>query len=277
MNGRGWLSCLSATWMLASGSSHAQVAALVNKEWIMVEQVDQMVAQMPPAERESLAAARKVALDRLIDQELARQQAVSMKLDQDPTVQRMVEVAKGNALAQAYIGFKTRDVPAPTEAEIMRFYTGHPALFSERRIFSIEELAAEVPADQAPKLKARLNKETGLPGIVAALQARGFKYNANRAVRTAEQLPMKDLDAIHRMKDGDIAIDLIPQGLHVVALVASERKPVDLAMARPFIAQYLINERRRQAVEADAKTLRARASIEYTETNPDTPAAPAAH
>jgi EpsD family peptidyl-prolyl cis-trans isomerase len=271
MKWRGWLSCLSAAWLLASGASHAQVAALVNKEWIMVDQVDYMMAQMPAVNGESPEAARKAALDRLIDIELARQQAVATKLDQDPAVQRMVDAAKAAALAQGYMIYKSRDVPKPTEAEIKRYYFDHPALFSERRVFSIQELAAEVPPDQVPKMKARLAKEKNMGGIVLALKANGFKYNANQAVRTAEQLPMTQLDSIHKLKDGEIMVEQIPQGLHVVALTASETKPASLDMARPFIERFLVNDRRKQIVDSEAKALRAGASIEYPETNPDVP------
>lgn len=269
---RGWLSCMSVAWVVASGPSCAQVAALVNKEAIPLAQVDSVMAQTPIANGESREAIRKATLDRLIDIELARQQALANKLDQEPAVRRMVDAAIANALAQAYLISKTRDLPNPTEAEVRRFYFDHPALFSERRIFSLQELAAEVPSDQIPKMKALLAKATDLNGIVEALKSNGIKYNANQAVRTAEQLPLTQVDAIHKMKDGDIVIEQIPQGLHVVILAASESKPTSLEAARPFIAQFLLNDRRKQVIESETKSLRAHASIEYPEAKQAAPA-----
>ncbi len=265
---RGWLSCMSAVWLLASGPTCAQVAALVNKEAIPAAQVDSAMALQPAAAGESREAIRKATLDRLIDIELARQQALANKLDQEPAVRRMIDAAVANALAQAYLLSKTRDLPQPTEAEVRRYYFDHPALFSERRIFSIQELAAEVPPDQIPAMKALLAKESDLTGIVAVLKSKSIKYNVNQAVRPAEQLPLTQVDAIHKMKDGDVVMDQTPQGLHVVILVASESKPISMDAARPFIAQFLVNERRRQAIENETKSLRARASIEYPDAKP---------
>lgn len=252
-----------------------QVAAKVNKEEISVHQINFVLSQAQGIKPEQRDAASKVVLERLIDQELAYQKAQEQKLDRDPNVLQAIEAAKRQIVVQNYMTKVASAAKQPSDVEIKQYYDSKPALFSERRIFSLQELAAEVKPDQAGALKAKLAAAKNLQEIVSILQADGVHYNANQAVRTAEQLPLAQLDTIHQMKDGQISIEEIPNGLHVVVLAASESKPVALAQAKPFIEQFLLNERRRQLIESEGKSLRNSAKIEYVGTfakNPGTPA-----
>ncbi len=257
---------VSAVALAACGAKKdkaTQVAAKVNKEEISVHQINFVLSQAQGIKPEQRDAASKVVLERLIDQELAYQKAQEQKLDRDPNVLQAVEAAKRQIVVQNYMTKVASAAKQPTDVEIKQYYDSKPALFSERRIYSIQELAAEVKPDQAAALKAKLLGAKNLQEIVATLQADGVHYNANQAVRTAEQLPLTQLDAIHQMKDGQISVEEIPSGLHVVILAASESKPVALDQAKPFIEQFLLNERRRQLIDGEGKSLRNAAKIEY--------------
>lgn len=240
-----------------------QVAAKVNKEEITVHEINFVLSQAQGIKPEQREQASKVVLERLIDQELAYQKAQEQKLDRDPNVLQAIEAAKRQIVVQAYMSKVASAAKQPTDAEIKQYYDSKPALFSERRVYSIQELAAEVKPDQVAALKAKLADAKNLQDIVAILQADGVHYSANQAVRTAEQLPLNQLDSISQMKDGQISVQEIPSGLHIVILAASESKPVSLDQAKPFIEQFLLNERRRQLVEAEGKSLRNAAKIEY--------------
>lgn len=240
-----------------------QVAAKVNKEEITVHEINFVLSQAQGIKPEQRDQASKVVLERLIDQELAYQKAQEQKLDRDPNVLQAIEAATRQIVVQAYMTKVASAAKQPTDVEIKQYYDSKPALFSERRIYSIQELAAEVKPDQVAALKAKLADAKNLQEIVSILQTDGIHYNANQAVRTAEQLPLSQLDTISKMKDGQISIEEIPAGLHVVILAASESKPVDLAHAKPFIEQFLLNERRRKLVEAETQSLRNSAKIEY--------------
>ena len=252
-----------------------QVAAKVNKEEISVHQINFVLSQAQGIKPEQRDAASKVVLERLIDQELAYQKAQEQKLDRDPNVLQAIEAAKRQIVVQNYMAKVASAAKQPSDVEIKQYYDSKPALFSERRIFSIQELAAEVKPEQAAALKAKLAGAKNMQEIVATLQADGVHYNVNQAVRTAEQLPLSQLDTIHQMKDGQMSIEEIPTGLHVVILAASESKPVALAQAKPFIEQFLLNERRRQLIEGEGKSLRNSAKIEYVGNFAKNPGAPA--
>lgn len=270
---------VSAVALAACGSKKdakaTQVAAKVNKEEISVHQINFVLAQAQGIKPEQRDDASKIVLERLIDQELAYQKAQESKVDRDPNVLQAVEAAKRQIVVQNYMTKVASAAKQPTDVEIKQYYDSKPALFSERRIYSIQELAAEVKPEQVAAEKAKLASAKNMQEVVALLQADGVHYNANQAVRTAEQLPMNQLDIIHSMKDGQVTVDEIPNGLHVVILAASEAKPVALAQAKPFIEQFLLNERRRQLVEAEGKSLRNSAKIEYIGTFAKNPGAPA--
>lgn len=270
---------VSAVLLAACGSKKegkaTQVAAKVNKEEISVHQINFVLSQAQGIKPEQRDAASKVVLERLIDQELAYQKAQEQKIDRDPNVLQAIEAAKRQIVMQNYMSKVASAAKQPTDVEIKQYYDSKPALFSERRIFSIQELAAEVKPDQVAALKAKIQGAKNLQEIIAIMQADGVRYNANQAVRTAEQLPLTQLDAIHQMKDGQISIEEIPTGLHVVVLAESQSKPVPLAQAKPFIEQFLLNERRRQLVESEGKSLRNAAKIEYVGTFAKNPGAPA--
>lgn len=240
-----------------------QVAAKVNKEEITVHEINFVLSQAQGIKPEQREQASKVVLERLIDQELAYQKAQEQKLDRDPNVLQAIEAAKRQIVVQAYMAKVASAAKQPSDSEIKQYYDSKPALFSERRVYSIQELAAEVKPDQVAALKTKLADAKNLQEIVSILQADGVHYSANQAVRTAEQLPLNQLDTISQMKDGQISVQEIPSGLHIVILAASESKPVSLDQAKPFIEQFLLNERRRQLVEAEGKSLRNAAKIEY--------------
>src|SRR5262245_51972762 len=63
-----------------------QVAAKVNKEEISVHQINYALQQQRGLKPEAAEAAGRQLLDKLIDQELARQRGAELKLDRDPRV-----------------------------------------------------------------------------------------------------------------------------------------------------------------------------------------------
>ena len=134
----------------------SQTAARVNKEEITVQQLNFVLQQQRSLRPEQAEAASRQILDRLIDQELAVQKAGENKLDRDPRVIQMLEAARREVLARAWID-KVGDAAAkPTPEEIKKYYDEKPALFKDRRIYSIQEIAIEAKPDQLPELREKL-------------------------------------------------------------------------------------------------------------------------
>ncbi len=258
----------------------SQTAAKVNKEEITVHQINFVLQRQQGLKPEQAEAASKQVLERLIEQELAVQKAEDLKLDRDPRVVQQVEAAKREIIARAYVERLGEGAAKPTAEEVSKYYNEKPALFKERRIYSLQELAIEAKPEQIPEIRAKLQAAKNMAEFAEYLKASDIRFAGNQAVRAAEQLPLASLDAIARMKDGDSAVTAAPNGLQVLFLVGSRSQPVDEARARPAIEQFLSNQRKSELVVKEMKAMREAAKIEYVgkfaEGAPPAAAAPAA-
>ncbi len=241
----------------------SQTAAKVNKAEVTVHQINFVLQQQRNLRPEQADAASKQILERLIDQELALQKADDMKLDRDPRVVQQLEAAKREIIARAYLEKVGEAAPKPSPEEIKKYYDEKPALFKERRIYSIQEIAIEAKPDQVPVLRAKLTASKNVAEFVEYLKANDFKFAGNQAVRAAEQLPLQSLDAMSKLSDGQAMLNQAPNGVQVVVLAGSRSQPVSEEQARPAIEQYLLNERKRKLIEEDVKAMRTAAKIEY--------------
>jgi EpsD family peptidyl-prolyl cis-trans isomerase len=279
------LAAVAAAALLAAcggdkGDKASQTAAKVNKEEITVHQINFVLQRQPGLKPEQAEAASRQVLERLIDQELAVQKAQEQKLDRDPRVVQQIEAAKREIIARAYAERIGESVSKPTAEEIAKYYAEKPALFKDRRIYSLQEMQIEARPDQINGLRERLAASKSLTEFADYLKANDFRFSGNQAVRAAEQLPLASLDAISRMKDGDSVVSPTPNGMTVLFLVGSRSQPVDEARARPAIEAFLLNQRKAEVVQKDIKALREGSKIEYVgkfaESAPGAASAPAA-
>lgn len=262
------LACTTA--LLATGCGDkkkdkpaTQAAARVNKDEITVHQINLVLQQQRNLRPEQADAASRQVLERLIDQELAVQKAEDQKLDREPRVVQQIEAAKREIIARAYAEKVGEAAPKPTADEVKKYYDEKPALFRERRIYSIQELAVEAKPDQVPLLREKLSGAKSITDFIEYLKGNDYRFAANQAVRAAEQLPLPALDTLARMKDGQATMMPTQAGIQVVVLAGSRSQPVTEEQARPLIEQYLLNERKRKLIEDDLKALRTSARIEY--------------
>jgi len=241
----------------------SQTAAKVNKDEVTVHQINFVLQQQRNLRPEQADTAAKQILERLIDQQLALQKAEEGKIDRDPRVVQQLEAARREVIARAYVEKVGEAAPKPTPEEIKKYYDEKPALFRERRVYSIQEMAIEAKPEQVEELRAKLAAAKNINEFVEYLKTAGYRFGGNQAVRAAEQLPFNTLEAMAKMKDGQAMVVPAPQGVQVVVLAGSRSQPVTEEQARPAIEQYLLNERKRKLVEDDIKALRGAAKIEY--------------
>jgi EpsD family peptidyl-prolyl cis-trans isomerase len=240
-----------------------QTAAKVNKEEITVHQINFLLSQQRALPASQAASASRQVLERLIDQELALQKAQDQKLDRDPRVVQQIEAARREIISRAYLEKVSEGAPKPTSAEVETYYQAHPALFSERRVYSLQEVNIDAPPEQVENLKKALTGSKSFADFVAYLKANNVRYVGGEAVRAAEQLPLAAVDQFGKMKDGQASFNARPGGAQVLYLAGSRSEPVTLERARPAIEQFLLNERKRKLVADDLAALRGAAKIEY--------------
>lgn len=241
----------------------SQTAVRINKEEVTVHQINLMLQQQRGVKPEQVEAASKQILEFLVDQELAVQKSRELKIDQDPRVMLQIEAAKRDVLARAYAERTGESASKPSAEEVKKYYDDKPALFKDRRVYSLQELTIEAKPEQLAALRDQLQRVKSAGEFVEHLKANGYRFNGNQGVRAAEQLPADVLDRLAKMKDGQMVLLPSPTGALVIMLVGSRTEPVDEARAKPAIEQFLLNDAKRKRLEADIKAMRAAAKIEY--------------
>jgi len=240
-----------------------QVAAKVNSEEITVHQVNSVLARNPNLPPEAAARAKRQVVDRLIDQQLAVQQAIEKKLDRSPEVVQALEAAKAEILARAYLRQVATAQAKPTAEEIRKYYAEHPELFSQRRLYVLEEITFAPKDNVAAELRTQLPRLKSMQDVAEWLKSREVQFPVNRGARAAEQIPLEMLPRLAEVKDGDIRLLESGERLLVVRVVATKAAPVDETKAAPAIQQYLFNRRSSEVIAEEIKRLKGEAKIEY--------------
>lgn len=237
-------------------------AARVDGEDITVQQINQVLAPRNLRPEQADAAGRQV-LERLIEQQLAARKAHDADLERDPRVQQLLEAARRDVLARAYLDQVADRAARPTADEVRRYYDDKPALFAQRRVYSLQEIGIDARAEQVVALRERLAAAKSLNEFFDYLREQGLRFGGAPAVRAAEFLPPASLDAVTKMRDGQALLITGPNGVQVVVLLGSSPQPLTLEQARPRIEQYILVDRRRKAIEDELAALRKAAKIEY--------------
>lgn len=244
----------------------SQVAAKVNSQEISVHQINFALARanaagIPP---EQAAKVRQEVLNKLIDQELVVEQAMEKKLDRSPNVMMALEAARQEVLTRAYFEQLGSSIEKPTPEETKRYYSEHPQLFSDRRVFNIQELTIQ-SGDQtiASQLKDMVVAGKPLEEVANWLKEKDIKFNAGVAARAAEQIPLELLPRVHALKEGQGMVIQGPNNIVVMRVAETRSAPVSEAQATPTIELYLRNQRLKEMMLAETKQLREKAKITY--------------
>ncbi|ARN23172.1 EpsD family peptidyl-prolyl cis-trans isomerase [Piscinibacter gummiphilus] len=256
-----------ATVACSKGSdkkSTSQVAVKVNGEELSVHQVDlvmrRQAANVPPAQQD--AAAKRI-LEGLVDQELAAQAAKKDKLDQDPRIVQQMEAAKRDVLARAYLERLGEKVTEPSSDEIDRYYETHPNLFSQRRLYSLQETNFQIDPQKAAAMKARLEATTSLEKMNEVLRGDSVQFTARQTSVSAEDVPLAILDQLAALKEGQSLVLTRDGAGRVLTLINAQLAPVGPVPAKRLISGYLTNDRKRTALQEGVKSLREQGKIEY--------------
>ncbi|WP_374278285.1 EpsD family peptidyl-prolyl cis-trans isomerase [Azonexus sp.] len=278
------LSCLAAALMLALAAcgdgkekaSATQVAARVNGSEITVHQINALLAKASGIPMEAAGKVRQGVLDKLVDQQLAYDQAVEKKLDRTPEVMMAIEGAKREIIARAYFDQLVSGIAKPGDDEIRKYYADNPDLFARRRVYNLQEISIEKKPELLGELKQQVAAGKSFDDIAAWLRERGAQFRGNAGAKAAEQIPLDILPRLAELKDGQSAVLQGNQNYLLVRVLASQMQPVEESAAKPMIQQFLVNQQAQQAVEQELRRLKSAAKIEYLGEFTATAAAPAA-
>jgi len=249
-------------------------AAKVNGAEISVDQLNGVLATVQGITPASADQVRRDVLEKLIEQQLAVEQAREKKLDQSPDVLRAIDVARREILARALREHVVAALPKASAQDAKTYYAAHPQLFAQRRVYNLQEII--MPAQGAPVDKLRdMADVKSLDDIANWLKQQNIRFSGSANTRAAEQLPLNMLPRLHELKDGQSAIFTSAQTVSLVRLVASQLAPINEATALPQILKFLDNQSAATAMTANMKHLKDKAKIEIVAASAATPEAPA--
>lgn len=240
-----------------------QVAAKVDGTELTVHQVNYALQRIPNLDKDQSKAASLQVVRNLVDQEVLVQQALKDKLDRDPTVVQALDAARRQILAESYMSRKLGTPAEPSDVEVTDYFNKHPELFSQRKIYRLQEISIKAPKDKQEAIRAQLAASKTLNDFAEWLKAEKYEVKAAQGVKPAEQLPLEMLPKLASMPNGQAIIVNAPEGMTVVVLAGSQAQPVTLEQAKPAIAGLLKNQARQKAAKAELDALKAAAKIEY--------------
>jgi len=246
-----------------TASSATQVAAKVNDSEISVHQVQHALQRRPRAAADQSAAASQRTLDVLVEQELAAQAARAQGLERDPRVVQGMEAAKRDLLARAYQEQLVENERSPTAEEIDAYYESKPALFSKRRLYTLQEFAVAATEGDQSRLQDMVNDARNVEDLVRRLRLSGLTYQTRQLAQSAEDLPMGILEAVAALEEGRSVLLPTGSGARIVTIVRATVAPLSRKQVANSIAAYLNAERKRKVVAQGMQALRNAAKIEY--------------
>ncbi len=246
-----------------SSQANAKVIAQVNGTKLTEDQVQTALQRIPNLDKNRTKEASLQIARSLVEQELLAQKAEQEKLPDDPKVKDMLEAARKQVLAQAYMEKKLGPPALPTPGEITAYYNQHPELFSQRKLYRLQEVAIKAPASEHEAIRAQLAAAKSLNDFAAWLKTKNYPINATQEIKAAEQLPAPLLAKFQSMPDGQATIIAAPDGLIILMLAGSQLQPVTEEQAKPAIERVVQAQKRQQAAKQELDKLKAAAKIEY--------------
>jgi peptidyl-prolyl cis-trans isomerase C len=207
---------------------------------------------------------QRAAVDALIDQYLLAQEAQAQGLDQYPAVDHAVRNARRRILAETFAARLASDprIP-PSGADIEAYYTRNPALFSQRRRYSLAIFTIDSAALTDDLLKA-LEQTTSTDALRQALKRRAVQFDIQWLEPMADELPMSQLAQYSSASVGDVLVGAPANGTCQLTLIAGiELRPNPFDSAKPAIERYLTQLRTAAAIDAYLARARARIRITY--------------
>jgi EpsD family peptidyl-prolyl cis-trans isomerase len=241
-----------------------QVVAVVNGQEISLSELNGELkgANLPPnATPEQQKAARADALQRLIDRKLLVQQAKERGLDKSPDFLQ----AQNRAIDDILIGMLgkqvTSNLPVPSTSQIQAFEAKNPGMFTNRVIYSVDQIGFPTPADPS-KLQA-LKDDHSLAAVAKRLDSLGIKYQQRKGQVDSASVPADLLKQIDALPPGEPFVLNAGQGVIVSVVTGKQSQPLDPKQAQAVAADAVRRQSVMETAQKQVKDARAKAKIEY--------------
>lgn len=246
-----------------AGSGGSQVVATVDGDEITETQVNHALERQANLKPEQVEGASRQAVSGLVEQAIVLQKAHDLKLDRDDRVMQNIEAMKRELIVNAYVSRIAEGAGKPAGKDIQAYFDANPALFSQRRIYTFQDLTVDAPVAQVKKMESDLTQLKSAPEIADYLKTRQIPVHSTQTTLPAENVPQALLVRVAQLKVGQGVIVSNGDGLRILMLLAAQDSPVAEDKAAPAIAAYLTTQNKRQAIQKELASLHATAKVAY--------------
>lgn len=215
-------------------------------------------------------AASKQLLESLISRQLIMDEAIRNKLDRTPDVMQARERANVQIISQAYMQGIVSKIAKPSKAEIDEYYQKHPEFFTQRKQFDLT-IVRIATKDLSNELKTIIEAAKSLDEVVVWLEKNKVQYLRNLASRSSTDLPSQMATMMQQKSKDTIFVINEQDNSLLISVNAIKDSPITAAVAAPQIEKFLMNQKYKEATDAEVARLRAAAKIEYLNAKALTP------
>jgi peptidyl-prolyl cis-trans isomerase C len=253
-----------ALWSTGQAATpQGQVAAVVNGEEILLQDVDAQLADMNLPATADRKAARIALIQQIVNRKIMAQEARKLGFDRDPGFIAQRRRAEEELLLSTFARRKLEGVPVPDGAAITRFMTENPHMFAQRKTYRIDQIQFDMPAD--PATLQSLQSAHSLDEVARALTGMGLKFQRGSGTMDSARIPARQLEQILRLPKGEPFILPGSQTGKGLANVITGSEPLSVSQAeqRDMAAKAIRNQALAKIGEQQLNDARARAQIEY--------------
>lgn len=241
----------------------AQVIATVDGEDINMRQMSEALARSEGVTPENISDVKLRILDALVEQQLAVNLAVSKKLDHKPEVLGAIEASRRQILAQAALDQIASEQPLISDDDAKKYLANNAALFSERRIFSLQEVTLKKSAVNPDQLRAQMGVAKRMDDMVAWLKDKKIEFDSGGSIRPAEQIAPDVLTKLQAMKEGQFLLVEDANALTITRLVSMRTQAIPSSKALPAAITQLSRQRTADAIDRVKLEMRTKAKLAY--------------
>ncbi|MEW6990700.1 peptidyl-prolyl cis-trans isomerase [Colwelliaceae bacterium 6441] len=134
------------------------------------------------------------------------------------------------------------------DEKVQSYYQRHPELFSERFMFTFQELTIIGDKNKSSETLGQYRKSNKFKGLVDWLDKQNIQYRPSITDIYSEDIPKDILLALYKMLPGQ-TIDVLREGkLSFIQLLKKKPRPKSLAESTSIIKLHLLNVARNKSI-----------------------------
>jgi EpsD family peptidyl-prolyl cis-trans isomerase len=200
-------------------------------------------------------------LQQLVNRRLIVQQARSDGLDKSPEFLNQLRRTTDDLLINMLVSRQVSTAQVPSPEEIKRFEASRPEIFTNREIWTLDQIIYPLPKDAA--LAAKIKAANTLNEIAQALSAANVQFTRSTKQIDSAVFPHDIWQQIVNLKPGEPFIAPGPDKAAASVITARQANPLPEDKARQLALQGLRRQQIDNFVDQRLKSLKTSAKIEY--------------